>query len=70
MPNENEQGTPMTPTHYKGHYQALGQEAIHALNLEEAATVILREANLTPSDRAVLENAVRIARILRKTLMV
>lgn len=47
-------------------YRDLGQEAIHAMRLEEAAMVVLRENKLTPSDRAILENAVRIARGLQK----
>lgn len=47
-------------------YRDLGQEAIHAIRLEEAAVVVLRENNLTPSDRAILENTVRIARSLQK----
>jgi hypothetical protein len=50
------------------HYSELGQEAIHALKLEEAAKVVLRETHLSPADRAVLENAVRIARTLQKAL--
>ena len=49
-------------------YRDLGQEAIHALRLEEAAVVVLRENPLAPADRAVLENAVRIARTLQKML--
>lgn len=58
----------MTDTHGNDHYRELGQEAIHALRLEEAAMVVLRENPLGPSDRAVLENAVRIARTLQKAL--
>jgi len=50
------------------HYRELGQEAIHAIRLEEAAVVVLRENDLSPADRAVLENAVRIARTLQKSL--
>lgn len=49
-------------------YRDLGHEAIHALKLEEAAVVVLRENQLSPADRAVLENAVRIARMLQKGL--
>jgi hypothetical protein len=47
-------------------YRDLGQEAIHAIRLEEAAMVVLNENRLTPADRAVLENAVRIARTIKK----
>ncbi|WLT30444.1 hypothetical protein [Geothrix sp. PMB-07] len=47
-------------------YRDLGQEAIHAIKLEEAVLVVLRENQLTPSDRAILENTVRIARGLQK----
>jgi hypothetical protein len=54
----------MTPAGYCN----LGQEAIHAIRLEEAAMVVLRENALGPGDRAVLENAVKIARILQKAL--
>ena len=50
------------------HYRELGQEAIHAMRLEEAARVVLGETPLSPADRAVLENAVRIARTLQKAL--
>ena len=52
----------------QNNYRDLGQEAIHALKLEEAATVVLRENTLGAADRAVLENAVRIARNLQKAL--
>ena len=47
-------------------YRELGQEAIHASRLEEAAMIVLNENRLSPADRAVLENAVRIARTLKK----
>lgn len=49
-------------------YKDLGQEAIHALKMEESVLVVLRENPLGPADRAVLENAVRIARTLQKAL--
>jgi hypothetical protein len=49
-------------------YRDLGQEAIQARRLEEAAMVVLRENDLSHVDRAVLENAVRIARTLQKAL--
>lgn len=49
-------------------YSNLGQEAIHALKMEESVLVVLRENQLGPADRAVLENAVRIARTLQKAL--
>jgi tartrate dehydratase beta subunit/fumarate hydratase class I family protein len=50
------------------HYHELGQEAIHAIRLEEAATLVLRDTQLSVVDRAVLENTVRIARMLQKAL--
>lgn len=56
----------MAQTHEDDYYRELGQEAIHALALEEAAKLILGEAKLTSVDRATLENAVRIARTLQK----
>ena len=58
----------MAQTFGNEHYRELGQEAIHALRLEEAAQLVLRENHLSPADRAVLENAVRIARFLQKAL--
>ena len=51
-------------------YNDLGQEAIHAIRMEEAVKVVLNETQLSPADRAVLENAVRIARTLQKALKV
>ena len=48
--------------------QEPGLEAIHASRMEEAIVVVLRENQLEPDDRAVLENAVRIARTLLKAL--
>lgn len=47
-------------------YREIGPEAIHASRLEEAAMDVLAENRLSPADRAVLENAVRIARTLKK----
>ena len=44
------------------YYRGLGQEAMHALRLQEAAEVVLQEARLSAANRAVLVNAVRIAR--------
>ena len=49
-------------------YNDLGQEAIHAIRMEEVVKVVLNETQLSPADRAVLENAVRIARTLQKAL--
>lgn len=51
-------------------YVNLGQEAIRAMRLEEAAVAVLRDNQFqfSPADRAVLENAVRIARTLQKGL--
>jgi len=49
-------------------YRDLGKEAIHALDMEEAVLVVLQENQLGPADRAVLENAVRIARTIQKAL--
>ena len=49
-------------------YSDLGQEAIHAIRMEESVKVVLSETQLSPADRAVLENAVRIARTLQKAL--
>lgn len=49
-------------------YRDLGMEAIHAIRVEEAVLVLLHENQLSPADRAVLENAVRIARALQKAL--
>lgn len=49
-------------------YSELGQEAIHALRMEESVLAVLREQSLGPADRAVLENAVRIARTLQKAM--
>ena len=46
----------------------LGPEALHALRMEEAVLVVLRDHSLGPADRAVLENTVRIARSLQKAL--
>jgi hypothetical protein len=59
-------GDPVKPIHGNDHYRELGQEAIHAIKLEEAAVVVLREQDLSPADRAVLERAVFIARHLQK----
>ena len=56
----------MAMTH--DNYRDLGMEAIHAIRVEEAVLVLLRENQLSPADRAVLENAVRIARTLQKAL--
>jgi len=49
-------------------YRDLGQEVIRAMRLEEAAVAVLRDNQFTAADRAVLENAVRIARTLQKGL--
>jgi hypothetical protein len=51
-------------------YFDLGQEAIRARRLEEAAVAVLRDNQFqfSAADRAVLENAVRIARTLQKGL--
>ena len=46
------------------YYRGLGQEAMHALRLQEAAEVVLQEAHLSAAHRAVLVNAVRIARTI------
>ncbi|GEM_PF-3844892 len=51
-------------THRVDHYRELGQGAMHALRLQEAAEVVLQEAHLSAAHRAVLVNAVRIARTI------
>ena len=56
----------MTQPARQSHPRACHLEAAHALDLEEAARAVLREAALSWEDRAVLEDAVRIARTLRK----
>jgi hypothetical protein len=60
------EGDLLNQAHGNNPYRELGHAAIHAIKLEEAAKVVLGEATLTPADRAVLENAVRIARNLQK----
>jgi hypothetical protein len=48
------------------HTHDFAQEAFHASRMEDAVKVILMEVELSAADRAVLENAVRIARNLQK----
>jgi hypothetical protein len=65
-PREEVEGASMIQTKLKRHDYHLSQEAMNALRLEEAAKDVLRDPSLTAEDRAVMENAVRIARILQK----
>jgi hypothetical protein len=60
-------GISVAQIHGNNRYRELGHEVIHALQLEEAAKVVLSEAKLAPADRAVLEKAVWIARTLQKS---
>ena len=58
----------LTPQPFRqDRYRELGPEAMHAVRLQEAAEVVLQEATLTAAHRAILVNAVRIARTLYGT---
>jgi len=55
-------------THGNDHLIEPGRGSALALQMEEVVVEVLRETDLSPADRATLENAVRVARTLQKTL--